>query len=246
MWELFGFGVFPRQPETVTLTVSPTHEIYSYSRSPDPGDDLALLASQIFAHTAPGGVWLNLDVAGPEVTDQRVILCLRDTPPPTDAPITFSEWAPDLAAEGSADVKETLVRMSPAARFRCFVRDFRPQDPRPAFQRLPLTSVRLPSDVEGPLVPVLTTAGVAAEFLSHWTYVDSWHSEMRETFTYMPFSRWKGLLSRVGFSVDAASGPFRNPWVTENLHRAAGVVLDVNSRPLPPFPTNVLLVARKL
>lgn len=166
MWELFGFGVFPRQPETVTLTVSLTHEIYSYSRSPDPGDDLALLASQIFAHTAPGGVWLNLDVAGPEVTDQKVILCLRDTPPPTDAPITFSEWAPDMAAEGSADVKETLVRMSPAVRFRCFVRDFRRQDPRPAFQRLPLTSVRLPSDVEGPLVPVLTTAGVSAEFLS--------------------------------------------------------------------------------
>lgn len=228
-----------------TLTVSLTHEIFSYSQSPDPNDDLTLLASQIFTHTAPGGVWLNLDVAGPDDPDREVILWLRDAVPDVPSPISFADWEPDMAAVGSDDTKEVLDAMSPAARFRCFVRDFRPHLPRPAFRRLPPSSAR-PPEAGSPLIPVLTSARVAAEFLSHWTYTDSWHSEMQEAFTYMPFPRWRELLSRAGFVVDAESGPFTNPWVVENLYRGAGVVTDSNSQPVPPFATNVLIVARKL
>jgi SAM-dependent methyltransferase len=75
-------GLFAPQSVHTTLTVSLTHEIRSYGSD----EDLRTLLRQIRRHTAPGGIYVNLDVCGPDDPDRRVIL--RFDAPANDSPET--------------------------------------------------------------------------------------------------------------------------------------------------------------
>lgn len=237
----------PRSVDT-TFTVSLTHEVFSYADG-DPYAALRELAERIFEHTAPGGVWLNLDVAGPEDPQRPVVLWLADGPVPglSTAEIRFRDWSPTLTDPDDPETtRVNLARMSPAARFLSFLRDFRPQETRTDAAFPNPEGLLRPVSVAPNAVPAVTSARIASEFLSHWTYIDSWFSEMCETFTYLGFSSWVGLLSAAGFSVDSRSHLFTNPWVAENRYQPAASLFDMSGSPLPAPPTNVLLVARRL
>lgn len=72
-------AVFPAHSIDTTLTFALTHEIYSYG---DRMGDLRRFARTIADHTAPGGVWINSDVCGPDdgsyVCGSATVTC----PPP--------------------------------------------------------------------------------------------------------------------------------------------------------------------
>lgn len=221
--------LFPAGSVDTTLTVSLTHEIDSYGVS----GDLERLAKAIFDHTRPGGVWLNLDVVGPEDPDRRVRLYLNDRPT-AERTVRWADWEPSMAAD-PASAPAVLARLTPAARFRCFARDF----------RAGYRDAGVPFEVVAPAVVDLPMR-YAAEFLAHWEYIDSWHSECKERFAYHTPADLIRLAADAGFVVDSASGPFRNPWVVENRFAAAARLTDTADRPLPWPPTNILVVAHRL
>ena len=70
---VLGGAVFPPRSIDTTLTFALTHEIWSY------GERMVALrrfAEAIYAHTVPGGVWINSDVCGPDGQDRTVLLRL--------------------------------------------------------------------------------------------------------------------------------------------------------------------------
>ena len=63
----------PARSVNTTMTIALTHEISQLRQRASA--DLELLAERIFEHTAPGGVWINSDVLGPDDGDAGT--CLR-------------------------------------------------------------------------------------------------------------------------------------------------------------------------
>lgn len=72
---VLGGAVFPDRSVDTTLTFALTHEIWSYGSQEK---SLRAFAQAIYDHTAPGGVWINSDVCGPDGKDRPVVLSLRD------------------------------------------------------------------------------------------------------------------------------------------------------------------------
>jgi SAM-dependent methyltransferase len=70
---VLGGAVFPDRSIDTTLTFALTHEIWSYGNR---GESLRRFAQAIYDHTAPGGVWINSDVCGPDNRDRPVVLRL--------------------------------------------------------------------------------------------------------------------------------------------------------------------------
>ena len=71
---VLGGAVFEDRSIDTTLTFALTHEIWSYGSREK---SLRAFAQAIYDHTAPGGVWINSDVCGPDGKDRPVVLRLR-------------------------------------------------------------------------------------------------------------------------------------------------------------------------
>jgi SAM-dependent methyltransferase len=98
--------VFDDRSIDTTITVALTHEIRSYLGA----DALRLLAERIYRHTRPGGVWINVDVAGPRNGDDAVWLTLD--PPTTER---FASFAREFRAEeGEAPWPNLVVNEHPS------------------------------------------------------------------------------------------------------------------------------------
>ena len=81
---VLGGAVFPDRSIDTTLTFALTHEIWSY------GDRLASVrafARAVYDHTAPGGVWINSDVCGPDDRDRPVVLSLSGDDGAAEGPL---------------------------------------------------------------------------------------------------------------------------------------------------------------
>jgi SAM-dependent methyltransferase len=217
---VLGGAVFPPRSIDTTLTFALTHEIWSY------GGRMAALrrfAEAIYAHTVPGGVWINSDVCGPDGRDRTVALRLSTSDganPPSPRH--------DLAQLAREDVTAYVGGLSTRARLDQFAVDY----------RFPLpVSVRPDGAVE-------LTLGDAMDYLTRKDYVDNWLSECHEQFCGLEYADWKALLAEVGFEVDPASRAWRNDWIVE--HRLGVASLSTpDGTPLPWPATHVLLVARR-
>jgi len=71
---VLGGAVFPPRSVDTTLTFALTHEIWSYGQR---WESLRRFAEAIYAHTVPGGVWVNSDVCGPDGRGHTVHLRLH-------------------------------------------------------------------------------------------------------------------------------------------------------------------------
>ena len=114
---VLGGAVFPDRSVDTTLTFALTHEIWSYG---DRAASLRRFARAIYDHTAPGGVWINSDVCGPDGRDRPVVL--------------------RLAADDGAPAGDDVAALSTRARLDRFAEDYRFPF---AFEALNDTDVRL-------------------------------------------------------------------------------------------------------
>ncbi|GAA3343591.1 hypothetical protein GCM10020358_43470 [Amorphoplanes nipponensis] len=217
---VLGGAIFPPRSIDTTLTFALTHEIWSYG---DRWASLRRFAQAIYDHTAPGGVWINSDVCGPDGRDRPVRLTLDDTDgdnPP--APRT------DLAGLSAAQVAAYVGGLSTRARLEQFAVDF----------RFPFRHSPAGAAVE-------LTLGAAMDFLTRKDYADNWLSEVQEQFCGLEYADWKSLLADVGFEVDPASGTSRNDWIIDNRIAPTATLSTVDGQPLDWPVTHVLLVARR-
>ncbi|WP_033338261.1 class I SAM-dependent methyltransferase [Catenuloplanes japonicus] len=214
---VLGGAVFAPRSIDTTMTFALTHEIWSYGARME---SLRRFVAAIYAHTVPGGVWINSDVCGPDGKDRLVRMRLSTAD--GDSP-------PEPCKELPADVAGYMSGLSTRARLDQFAVDF----------RFPFSFTDV-GDGE-----VELTLGDAMDFLTRKDYTDNWQSETQEQFCGLEMADWKSLLTDVGFEVDAASHTTRNDWIVENrlapvasLHRPDGTALD--------WPvTHVLLIARR-
>jgi SAM-dependent methyltransferase len=82
---VLGGAVLPDRSVDTTLTFALTHEIWSYGHQ---WASLRAFAQAIYDHTAPGGVWINSDVCGPDGRDREVVLGLTREDGADDGPLT--------------------------------------------------------------------------------------------------------------------------------------------------------------
>jgi SAM-dependent methyltransferase len=219
---VLGGAIFAERSIDTTLTFALTHEIWSY------GDRLASLrqfARRIYDHTAPGGVWINSDVCGPDDRERPVRLTLR-----TDDGANPAGPRRDLAARPPAEVAGYLGGLSTRARLDQFAADF-------AFP-FAFSPGDDPATVELPL-------GAAMDFLTRKDYVDNWLSETREQFCGLEFADWRRLLTEVGFEIDPASSTIRNEWLIENRFAGRAALAGLDGGPLDWPVTHLLAVARR-
>lgn len=225
-----GPAVFPDRSIDTTLTVALTHEISSYGGGLA---DLRLLASRVLAHTVPGGVWVNSDVAGPAGPQREVLLTLTTTDGENpDRPRT------DLADFAAGECAAYVERLSTRARLDQFAHDF-------ALHAAPGYAIEPVDGGASGTSTVRCTLARAMEFLTRKDYTDNWVSECHERFTDMNLETWRDLLSDVGFEVDVATRAWRNDWIVEHRIDPVASLADLDGRPLPWPDTHVLVVARR-
>ncbi|WP_239153334.1 class I SAM-dependent methyltransferase [Virgisporangium aliadipatigenens] len=218
---VLGGAVFrPRSVDT-TLTFALTHEIWSYGEQ---WKSLRRFAEAIYAHTVPGGIWINSDVCGPDGRDVPVRLRLADSDGrnperPRD----------DLARLGPAAAGEYVAGLSTRARLDQFAVDFAFPF---AYEAHDDGSVTLP-------------LGAAMDYLTRKDYVENWLSETREQFCGLEFADWKALLGDVGFVLEPASTGTRNDWIVANRLAPVAALEHLDGRPMEWPVTHVLLVARR-
>lgn len=218
---VLGGAIFPPRSIDTTLTFALTHEIWSY------GDRMASLrrfASAIYDHTAPGGVWINSDVCGPDGRDRPVVLRLDRTDgdnPPSPRRDLDQLPAPEVAAYVSG--------LSTRARLDQFAADY----------RFPFGYRSLGDD------EVTLDFDAAMDYLTRKDYAGNWLSEVQEQFCGLEFADWKALLTDIGFEIDPASHTSRNDWIVENRLAPVATLTTPDGRAEPWPVTHVLFVARR-
>ncbi|SNY64254.1 class I SAM-dependent methyltransferase [Paractinoplanes atraurantiacus] len=211
---VLGGAIFDERSVDTTLTFALTHEIWSYGQR---RASVLEFARRIFEHTAPGGVWINSDVCGPDDPHRSVLL--RLTRDDGDNPAAVS-------AEPS---KAYMEKLSTRARLDQFAADF-------AF---PFSYE--PVDAETVRIELAS----AMDFLTRKDYTDNWLSETKEQFCGLSFADWTALLTEVGFTIDPASTSIRNDWVVDNRIAPVASLTDLDGTPLNWPSTHLLAVARR-
>jgi SAM-dependent methyltransferase len=218
---VLGGAIFADRSVDTTLTFALTHEIWSYGKR---RDAVLRFARRIFDHTAPGGVWINSDVCGPDDLHRPVLLRLT-----RDDGANPSAARTDLADLPPAEVKTYVESLSTRARLDQFAVDFAFPF---AYEPVDDETVRLDQSS-------------AMDFLTRKDYADNWLSETQEQFCALSFADWTALLTDAGFEVDPASAPVRNDWVIDNRIAPVASLSDLGGNPLPWPATHLLTVARR-
>ncbi|MFZ1301314.1 MAG: class I SAM-dependent methyltransferase [Candidatus Microsaccharimonas sp.] len=220
-------SLFPNDSLNTIITMALTHEIESYLGR----DELYAFIKRMYDITAPGGVYINYDVVGPNDKDRIVYAALawEDGENPDDV-------HPDIPAD---ELPEFIKSLSTKARFRRFVKDFR------AVEGDTITVNY--ETIDGNEYAVLRYADFC-DFLAKKDYINSWTSEMHERFCFWEYSDWVQALEAVGFEVAEGSEPKQNSWLIENRFKPAAEVFTKDGEQLVAVEqpiTNVLLIARK-
>lgn len=85
----------------------------------------------------------------------------------------------------------------------------------------------------------------AMEFMSKFTYSDSWLSECHECFCTLSWPDWIDLLESVGFRIDPRSGSWRNEWMVENMFKPAADLTSIDGDSIPWPATHVFSIASR-
>ncbi len=218
--------VFDKNSMNTIHTSSLTHEIESYgSRT-----DLLSFIKNRYEELAPGGVWINRDVVGPQNKNEIILMKLNQT--------DGRNKDFDKVFASREELAHYLSGLSTYGRFLRFVGDFRKHEGyQLKFE---------PIEILGAHYFKLELKD-ACEFMSRKDYTDNWQSEMHETFCFWDFEEWKKHLEDVGFSITEKSNAYTNDWIVKN--RLEGKVdLYKNSNVLEriSFPvTNMIVLAVK-
>jgi len=205
-------------------TSSLTHEIESYgSRA-----ELLSFIQNRFEELAPGGVWINRDVVGPDDKHREVLMQLNDKDGRND---DFDK---------SFDAREALAGylngLSTRGLFLRFATDFRKQEgyqlKHEFVQRKDGEFVRL-------------ALSDACEFMSRKDYHDNWQSEMHETFCFWDFNEWSAALRLAGFEIRPESNAYTNQWIVRNRLEGKAALFSQAGLPLEYPVTNMMMVAEK-
>lgn len=210
------------------ITMALTHEVESYlGRS-----ELDRFVHRVYDMIAPGGVYINYDVVGPDNGDEEVYVLFTDNDGnnPDDV----------MAVPDGMSLQKWLESLSTAARFRRFVHDFRREEGD-------MITVRH-EVIEGRTYTALRRADLY-EFLAKKDYLNSWQSEMHERFCFFNHGQWVTYLEEAGFEVTAQSRAITNEWLIENRFRPAADVYTILNGILEldtsTPTTNTLLIAQK-
>ncbi|MBN8654080.1 MAG: transferase [Cytophagales bacterium] len=218
--------VFDQNSMNTIHTSSLTHEIESYgSRA-----DLLSFIQNRYDELAPGGVWINRDVVGPENKDRVVLMKLNET----DGRNTDF----DKSFTNREELAQYLQGLSTAARFLRFAQDFRKKE-KYTLKYEPVTIqhenyIRL-------------SLRDACEFMSRKDYIDNWESEMHETFCFWDFTEWRDHLTAVGFKIAEPSQAYTSEWIVKNrlLNKVSLFSDDAARKPIAYPVTNMLMLAVK-
>lgn len=208
-------------------TSSLTHEIESYGGR----DDLLQFIQNRFAELAPGGVWVNRDVLGPDEPDKQILLKLCSDDGRND------DWEREFGERD--ELKDYLNGLSTRALFLRFAHDFRREE---GFQ------FDYSWKVIGEDEYAETTLGLAMEFISKKDYHSNWMSEMHETFCYWSYADWERELEKAGFVVDSKSKAYTNQWLVKNRYQGKADLfhlVDGRLKPLAYPVTHALIMAEK-
>ena len=216
--------VFRGRSVDTTITMALTHEVFSYG---DGETSLRSLADVLYRQTAPGGVWINSDVCGPDDPDRPVALHLR-----RDDGIDTTA-ARGLEGLSAVEVNDYVESRSTRARFFQFAQDFRHY-----------ADVAFPYEERADGAFALSLSD-AMEFLSKKDYANNWQSECHEQFCALDTAGWYALVEAAGFTVDPASRGIRNDWIVEHRFAPTARLEAPDGTPLPWPTTHVLLVARR-
>jgi len=220
-------SLFPRNSLDTIITMALTHEVESYLGR----DELVAFIERMYAILAPGGVYINYDVVGPNDKDKIVYALLNE-----DDGENPDDVHPDIEMGA---LPEFLKSLSSKARFRRFAKDFRVVEG----DQIEYTF----EEVDGKEYAVLRHADLC-DYLAKKDYFNSWTSEMHERFCFWEYSDWTKALTDVGFTVGEGSEPKQNQWLIENRFASAAEVYTKHNDDLIPVEqpiTNVLLVAYK-
>ena len=231
----FHRNLFDRifEPESIDTTIcnSTLHEIWSYG---DGEKSVRSYLAEKFRQLRPGGRLLIRDVVGPDDGDREVLLWCSDA----DGQNLSATEIIQHKARGT----EWLHTLSTRSRFFLFAQDF--LGGQSGFSFKEITTQNRPM--------FRLTFRLAAEFLSKKDYTDNWSSEMNEEFCFWNFSKWKQVLTEIGFQIfenpnhqTDGSRVYTSPWIVEHRHAGRVEVMDLQGRTLPWPPTNMVLVAEK-
>ncbi|MEV6411740.1 class I SAM-dependent methyltransferase [Kribbella sp. NPDC051718] len=220
---MLGSAVFPARSIDTTLTLALTHEIWSYADGSRPAT-VQRFADALYAHTAPGGVWVNSDVCGPGEPERSVVLALDDS--------DGSNPGQPAELEALLDPAAYISGLSTRARFFQFAQDFRRN------ASVPFEYV----ERDGKLVLRLADA---MDFLTRKDYVDNWLSETHEQFCGLNFAGWSAVAKQAGFTIDPASKAWRNDWVIDNRIAPVASLSTVTGEAVDWPDTHQLLIARR-
>jgi len=201
-------------------TSSLTHEIESYGSR----QELLSFIKNRYEELAPGGVWVNRDVVGPQDRDRMVLMKLSMDDGRTD---DFDKR--HSTREGLA---EYLKGLSTYGRFLRFASDFRVKE-----------GYQLKYEIQSP--HILLSLRDACEFMSRKDYVDNWESEMHETFCFWDLEDWKDHLKDVGFSIADGSKAYTNQWIVDNRLKGKVQLFDLDLSPIDYPVTNMIMIAEK-
>jgi SAM-dependent methyltransferase len=223
--------VFEAESIDTTICNSTLHEIWSYGEGEK---SVRSYLEEKFRQLRPGGRLLIRDVVGPDEGEREVLLWCAD-----------GDGQNHTAAE-IAQSKERqpgwLKGLSTRSRFLLFARDYlcgRGSFPYTETSRGNRAVFRLP-------------LRNAAEFLSKKDYTDNWPSEMEEEFCFWNFSKWKTVLTDIGFQVfenpnqpTEGSRAYTNAWIVGNRYIGQVEIMDMTGKVLAWPPTNMVLIGER-
>jgi SAM-dependent methyltransferase len=220
-------SLFPHNSLDTIITMALTHEIESYLGR----QELISFLKRMYDILAPGGVYINYDVVGPDNKDKIVYALLTDTD--GDNP---DNLYPD---SDTSSQPAFLSSLSTKARFKRFVTDFRKDEGDQI-----AVAYEMIDDQE---YAVVRHADLC-DFLAKKDYVNSWTSEMHERFCFWEYNEWLSAVQEVGFDIADGTIAKQNTWLIEHrfapaakVYTKEGDILKDVEQPV----TNILLIAKK-
>ena len=220
--ELFRSGSM----DTV-ITMALTHEIESYMGRAE----LKRFLKRTYEMTAPGGVYINYDVVGPDEPDKLVYVQFTSDDGDNPADLGWQLEGVELAG--------FLRGLSTLARFKRFTKDFRQSEGDGI-------SIEL-VQVDGDDYYRMRHADLC-DFLAKKDYVNSWKSEMHERFCFFSHEEWCREVGEAGFIIADGTRAIRNTWLIDNRFAPAAKVYAMVNDKLEPVEqpiTNTLLVCKR-
>ena len=231
----FHRNLFDRvfEPESIDTTIcnSTLHEIWSYG---DGETSVRSYLAEKLRQLRPGGRLLIRDVVGPNEGEREVLLWCSDAD-------GQNLLATEIVQHKDRST-EWLRTLSTRSRFFLFAHDFLSGQSGFSFKEVSLHNRPM---FQLPLRQ-------AAEFLSKKDYTDNWSSEMNEEFCFWDFSKWKQVLTEIGFQIienpnNEADGSrvYTNPWIVEHRHTGHAEILNLDGQMSLWPPTNMVLIAER-